>query len=83
MCTLRYDSRSMNTRKRSESVQFTLRLSRSQADRFEKIQNELNAKSKSDVFDYLVTFASASRASKADAIASQTLSGIGFTGSLR
>jgi hypothetical protein len=51
----------MNTRKRSESVQFTLRLSRTQADRFEKIQHELNAKSKSDVFDYLVTFASAKR----------------------
>jgi hypothetical protein len=51
----------MNSRKRSESVQFTLRLSRAQADRFEKIQSELNAKSKSDVFDYLVTFASAKR----------------------
>src|SRR5579863_9382445 len=51
----------MNTRKRSESVQFTLRLSRAQAERFEKIQHELNVKSKSDVFDYLVTFASAKR----------------------
>jgi hypothetical protein len=51
----------MNTRKRPESVQFTLRLSRAQADRFEKIQHELNVKSKSDVFDYLVTFASAKR----------------------
>ena len=51
----------MNSRKRSESVQFTLRLNRAQADRFEKIQSELNAKSKSDVFDYLVTFASAKR----------------------
>jgi hypothetical protein len=51
----------MNTRKRPESVQYTLRLSRAQAERFEKLQNELNAKSKSDVFDYLVTFASAKR----------------------
>ncbi len=51
----------MNTRKRSESVQYTLRLNRAQAERFEKIQQELNVKSKSDVFDYLVTFASAKR----------------------
>ncbi|UWZ85115.1 hypothetical protein [Occallatibacter riparius] len=51
----------MNTRKRSESVQFTLRLSQAQAERFNKIQGELNVKSKSDVFDYLVTFASAKR----------------------
>jgi hypothetical protein len=51
----------MNTRKRSESVQYTLRLSQAQAERFEKIQRELNVKSKSDVFDYLVTFASAKR----------------------
>ena len=51
----------MNTRKRSESVQYTLRLSRAQAERFEKIQRDLNVTSKSDVFDYLVTFASAKR----------------------
>jgi len=51
----------MNTRKRSESVQYTLRINRAQAERFEKIQKELNVKSKSDVFDYLVTFASAKR----------------------
>jgi hypothetical protein len=51
----------MNTRKRSESVQYTLRLNRAQAERLEKIQQELNVKSKSDVFDYLVTFASAKR----------------------
>jgi len=38
-----------------------LRLNRAQAERFEKIQQELNVKSKSDVFDYLVTFASAKR----------------------
>lgn len=51
----------MNTRKRSESVQFTLRLSQAQAERFKKIQRDLNVKSNSDVFDYLVTFASAKR----------------------
>lgn len=51
----------MNTRKRPESVQYTLRLSRGQAERFDKIQRELNVQSKSDVFDYLVTFASAKR----------------------
>ena len=51
----------MNTRKRSESVQYTLRLSRAQAERFEKIKRDLNVTSKSDVFDYLVTFASAKR----------------------
>ncbi len=51
----------MNTRKRSESVQYTLRLSRAQAERFEKIQRDLSVTSKSDVFDYLVTFASAKR----------------------
>lgn len=59
-CALLYYS-AMNTRKRSESVQFTLRLSQAQAERFNKIQGELNVKSKSDVFDYLVTFASAKR----------------------
>jgi len=42
-------------------VQYTLRLSRAQAERFEKIQRDLNVTSKSDVFDYLVTFASAKR----------------------
>jgi hypothetical protein len=42
-------------------VQYTLRLSRAQADRFEKIQRDLSVTSKSDVFDYLVTFASAKR----------------------
>ena len=42
-------------------MQYTLRLSRAQAERFEKIQRDLSVKSKSDVFDYLVTFASAKR----------------------
>ena len=42
-------------------MQYTLRLSRAQAERFEKIQRDLNVTSKSDVFDYLVTFASAKR----------------------
>ncbi len=42
-------------------MQYTLRLSRAQAERFEKIQCDLNVTSKSDVFDYLVTFASAKR----------------------
>jgi hypothetical protein len=42
-------------------VQYTLRLSRAQAERFEKIQRDLSVTSKSDVFDYLVTFASAKR----------------------
>lgn len=42
-------------------MQYTLRLNRAQAVRFEKIQQELNVKSKSDVFDYLVTFAAAKR----------------------
>jgi hypothetical protein len=42
-------------------VQYTLRLSRAQAERFEKIQRGLSVTSKSDVFDYLVTFASAKR----------------------
>ena len=51
----------MNNRKRSESVQYTLRLSRAQSERFEKIRRELNLTSKSDVFDYLVTFTSAKR----------------------
>ena len=42
-------------------MQYTLRLSRAQAERFEKIQRDLSVTSKSDVFDYLVTFASAKR----------------------
>ena len=42
-------------------MQYTLRLSRAQAERFEKIQRDLNVTSKSDVFDYLVTFTSAKR----------------------
>ena len=45
----------MRPKKREQNVQFTLRLSADQANRFEELKNRLNLKSQSDVFDYLVT----------------------------
>lgn len=49
----------MRPRKRQKSVQFTLRLSQSQATRFEELKTRLQLNSQSDVFDYLVTMAAA------------------------
>jgi|tagenome__1003787_1003787.scaffolds.fasta_scaffold20980514_3 hypothetical protein len=45
----------MRPKKREQNVQFTLRLSADQANRFEDLKKRLNLKSQSDVFDYLVT----------------------------
>jgi hypothetical protein len=45
----------MSKRKRPESVRYSVRLSRAQADRVEKLRDELLAGSDNDVFDYLVT----------------------------
>lgn len=45
----------MSKRKRSESIRYSVRLSRAQADRLEKLRSELLAESDNDVFDYLVT----------------------------
>jgi hypothetical protein len=45
----------MRPKKRQGSVQFTLRLSQSQAKRFEELRSRLKLDSQSDVFDYLVT----------------------------
>jgi hypothetical protein len=49
----------MRPRKRLKSVQFTLRLTDSQAERFEQLQARMKLSSRSDVFDYLVTLATA------------------------
>jgi len=45
----------MRKRIRSESVRYSVRLSRSQAERLKGLRDQLHAKSDNEVFDYLVT----------------------------
>ena len=51
----------MSKRKRPESVRYSVRLIRAQANRVEKLRNELLAGSDNDVFDYLVTVGTSQR----------------------
>ena len=45
----------MSIRKRPESIRYSVRLSRIQADRLAALREQLHAKSDNEVFDYLVT----------------------------
>jgi len=45
----------MSIRKRTESIRYSVRLSRIQADRLAALREQLHAKSDNEVFDYLVT----------------------------
>ena len=45
----------MRKRIRSESVRYSVRLSRSQAERLKGLRDQLHARSDNEVFDYLVT----------------------------
>ena len=45
----------MSKRKRPESIRFSVRLSRVQADRLAALRDQLHARSDNEVFDYLVT----------------------------
>ena len=45
----------MRKRLRSESIRYSVRLSRAQAERLKGLRNQLHAKSDNEVFDYLVT----------------------------
>lgn len=54
LCTLQY-SAAMSKRKRPESIRYSVRLSRIQADRLAALREQLHARSDNEVFDYLVT----------------------------
>ena len=45
----------MSKRKRPESIRYSVRLSRVQADRLAALRDQLHARSDNEVFDYLVT----------------------------
>lgn len=45
----------MSMRKRPESIRYSVRLSRIQADRLAALREQLHARSDNEVFDYLVT----------------------------
>ena len=45
----------MRKRLRSESIRYSVRLSRAQAERLKALRGQLHAKSDNEVFDYLVT----------------------------
>jgi hypothetical protein len=45
----------MSKRKRPESIRYSVRLSRVQADRLDALRDQLHARSDNEVFDYLVT----------------------------
>lgn len=45
----------MRKRLRSESIRYSIRLSRAQAERLKTLRGQLHAKSDNEVFDYLVT----------------------------
>ena len=45
----------MSIRKRPESIRYSVRLSRIQADRLATLREQLHARSDNEVFDYLVT----------------------------
>jgi hypothetical protein len=45
----------MSKRKRPESIRYSVRLSRVQADRLAALREQLHARSDNEVFDYLVT----------------------------
>jgi len=45
----------MSKRKRPESIRYSVRLSRIQADRLAALREQLHARSDNEVFDYLVT----------------------------
>ena len=45
----------MSIRKRPESIRYSVRLSRVQADRLAALRDQLHARSDNEVFDYLVT----------------------------
>jgi hypothetical protein len=45
----------MSIRKRPESIRYSVRLSRIQADRLAALREQLHARSDNEVFDYLVT----------------------------
>jgi len=47
----------MSIRKRPESIRYSVRLSRIQADRLAALREQLHARSDNEVFDYLVTLA--------------------------
>jgi hypothetical protein len=53
-CSLRYIP-FMRKRVRSESIRYSVRLSRPQAERLKTLRDQLHAKSDNEVFDYLVT----------------------------
>jgi hypothetical protein len=51
----------MSIRKRTESIRYSVRLSRIQADRLAALREQLHARSDNEVFDYLVTVGTSQR----------------------